>query len=137
MAMFLSNAIVLRTWDFGESDLFVSFFTEDAGRLKGVAKGARRSRKRFANCLDLFSVIRVEYELKKRGEPCFLHSCRLLETCNGLRKDFSSLSLASYMVELTEALFPENVAEGNLYRLIRRAFQGLSDRHLLIQSVLL
>ena len=127
MPMLFADAIILRTWDFGESDLFVSFLTERAGRLKGVAKGARRSRKRFANCLDLFSLSRIEYGRNQKGGPYFLHSCNLVEAYAGLRKDFSSLSLAGYMVELVEALFPENVAEDHLFPLVTRAFRGLSD----------
>jgi len=122
-----SDAIILRTWEFGESDLFVSFLTEKSGRLKGVAKGARRSRKRFANCLELFCLVRLEYETKKNGRPCFLHSCRLLEPFSGLRNDFSALSLASYMVELAEVLFPENMAEPEALPLMLRMFRGLSD----------
>ncbi|MBW2206889.1 MAG: recombination protein O N-terminal domain-containing protein, partial [Deltaproteobacteria bacterium] len=49
MKIHISPAIIMRIREFGEADLFVTFFTPDRGRLKGVAKGARRSRKRFVN----------------------------------------------------------------------------------------
>ena len=48
----ISTAIIMRINEYGESDLLVSFFTPDRGRLEGIAKGARRSFKRFVNCLD-------------------------------------------------------------------------------------
>jgi DNA repair protein RecO (recombination protein O) len=50
-----TEAIVLRRFDYGESDWIVTFYTSDFGKIRGIAKGARRSQKRFANTLELFS----------------------------------------------------------------------------------
>jgi len=50
-ANYLTPAIVLRSRPFGESDKIVSFLTESYGKLTGIAKGAKRSRKRFVNPL--------------------------------------------------------------------------------------
>jgi DNA repair protein RecO (recombination protein O) len=118
----------MRIIEFGESDLLVSFFTEDKGRLKGVAKGARNSRRRFPNCLDLFCLTNVEYEMRKRGDLHFLHSCKLLHAFSGLRSDFSSLSLASYMIELTEVLFPLGVADRKIFDLLKSSFLFLHEK---------
>lgn len=95
----------------------VSFFTPDQGRLKGVAKGARKSRKRFPNCLDLFCVTQLEYDKRRGGELCFLHSGKLIKVFPALRSDFASLALASYMLELTEVLFPLGVVEARMFDL--------------------
>lgn len=127
MSTHVSPAITLRIKEFGESDLLIGFFTSDRGRLKGVAKGARRSRKRFSNCLDLFCLIDMEYDLKRRGELHFLHSCKLVHAFPGLRSDFSSLSLASYMIELTEILFPLAVADGKMFELLKDSFLAISE----------
>ena len=118
----ISPAIIMRINGLGESDLLVSFFTSDRGRLKGVAKGARRSKKRFANCLDLFCLTSLEYELKRKGSLYFLHSGKLIDAFPGLRSDFSSLSLASYMVELTEILFPLGVVDTRMFELLKKSF---------------
>ena len=118
----ISPAIIMRIKEFGESDLLVTFFTSDRGRLKGVAKGARRSKRRFANCLDLFCLTSLEYELKRKGDLHFLHSGKLIDAFPGLRSDFSSLSLASYMVELTEILFPLRVADNKMFELLKNSF---------------
>ncbi len=122
----ISPSIIMRLRDFGESDLMVGFFTTDKGRLTGLAKGARRSRKRFANCLDLFCLVSLEYE-KKRGDLCFLHSCKLVEPFSGVRSDFSSLSLASYFVELTELLFPPGISGEGMFNLLKQALSGLDQ----------
>lgn len=47
-----TEAIVLRLLDYGESDRIVTFYTAGFGKLRGIARGARRSRKRFANALE-------------------------------------------------------------------------------------
>ncbi|MBW1680546.1 MAG: DNA repair protein RecO [Deltaproteobacteria bacterium] len=127
MRSVISPAIILRIREFGESDLLVSFFAEDAGRLKGVAKGARRSRRRFPNCLDLFCLSRMEYVDRGKGDMLFLDSCRLINPFAGLRSDFSALSLGSYMVELTEILFPVGVGDRRMFALLRRAFEALDQ----------
>ena len=119
------ESFILRTWEIGESDLLVSFLTVDQGRLKGVAKGARRSRRRFSNCLDLFSLTRLEYETKRNRELHFLHSGKLLHAFPLVRKDYGRLALASYMVELIEALFPQVVDETRVFELLKRCLYGL------------
>jgi DNA repair protein RecO (recombination protein O) len=125
--MHISESIITRTWEFGETDLLVSFFTADKGRLKGVAKGARKSSKRFANCLDSFCLTRLEYERKSGRDLYFLNSGKLIEGFSGLRSDFYALSLASYMVELAETLFPLGVAEPRMFDLLKSAFSALSS----------
>jgi len=117
----------MRTWEFSETDLLVSFFTFDKGRLKGVAKGARKSRKRFANCLDLLSLVKLEYELKRGRELYFLHSGKLVHAFPGIRSDFSSLSLASYMIELTDILFPVGVVAKRMFELLNGSFSALNE----------
>jgi DNA repair protein RecO (recombination protein O) len=127
MTIHISPAIIMRLKDLGESDLLVTFFTRDQGRLKGIAKAAKRSRRRFPNCLDMLCLTHMEYERKRKGSLYFLHSCKLLHSFPKLRSDYTVLSLASYMVELTEILFPLGVAEARMFDLLRWAFDSLNQ----------
>ena len=61
MPLYTTHAIVIRSLNYGESDKIITFFTRDYGKLKAIAKGARRSRKRFQNALGLFSHIRLNF----------------------------------------------------------------------------
>ena len=126
METHLSPAIVLKTIPYGESDLLVFFLTPDRGRLKGIAKGAQRSRKRFVNCLDVFSLTRLEFTARRTGEFHLLQSGRLMEGFPGLRRDFKALSHASFMVELTETLFPSGVAEPEVFEVLRGSLDRLA-----------
>lgn len=118
----------MRINEFGESDLLVTFFTRDRGRLKGVAKGARRSRQRFVNCLDIFCLVDLEYRLKQRSGLHFLHSGRLIDAYPGLRTDFTTMSKACYMIELTEILFPWELADIHMFEILKRSLHILTRR---------
>jgi DNA repair protein RecO (recombination protein O) len=131
MKSVISPSIVMRTKRFGESDLLVDFFTSDQGRLKGIAKGALRSRKRFVNCFDSFSLAKLEFGEKRKGDLCFLESGRLIHAYPGLRSELSVLYRASYMVELTEILFPWGLPEREMFELLCSSFEILSDHKML------
>ncbi len=127
MKTYTSHAIIMRTQEFAESDLLVTFFTRDKGRLKGIAKGARKSRKRFVNCLDVFCLAELEYSMKREGSLYFLNSGRLINAYPGIRSDFTILSRASYMVELTEILFPWGVADRKMFELLIGSLDALAE----------
>ena len=117
----------MRIKEYGESDILVTFFAPDMGQLKGVAKGARRSRRRFVNALDIFSLVKLEYGLTKEGALYFLHSGKLIDGFPGLRSNYATLSKASYMIELTEVLFPPGVADQRMFELLKEVFHLLDE----------
>ena len=64
-----TEAIVLRLLDYGESDRIVTFCTAGFGKVRGIAKGARRSRKRFANALEPFCCLADPLFPQGTGQP--------------------------------------------------------------------
>jgi DNA repair protein RecO (recombination protein O) len=124
-----SPSIIMRVKEFGESDLLVTFFTPHKGQLKGVAKGARRSRKRFVNALDICSLVNLEFGLKKEGRLYLVNSGKLIRAYPVLRSDFGALSKASFMIELTEVLFPVGVADPRMFQLLKDGFEAMAEGH--------
>ncbi|MCZ6822253.1 MAG: DNA repair protein RecO, partial [Deltaproteobacteria bacterium] len=57
MLEFRTRALVLRTFDLAESDRLVHLYTEDLGRVSAIAKGARRSQRRFPGTLEIFNLL--------------------------------------------------------------------------------
>ena len=57
MAPLITEGIILKRKDYRESDLIVTAFTKDFGKITGIAFGAKKSRKRFANCPGIFRQI--------------------------------------------------------------------------------
>jgi DNA repair protein RecO (recombination protein O) len=123
----VSEAIIMRHREMGESDLVVSFFTPTGGVIKGVAKGARRSKVRFVNCLDHFCLVNLEFNTRGKGDLCFIESGRLIEPYSKMRRDFSAVSVASYAVELAEVLFPVGVVATEMFELLRNVFLLLEE----------
>lgn len=121
----ISDAIIMRTREFGEADLLVTFLTPGQGQLQGIAKGGRRSIKRFANSLDTFSLVVLEFELRKRGSLPLLQFGKLVYGFPKIRSDYSLFSLASYMLELTEVLFPVGVADRRAFDLLKNSLYAL------------
>lgn len=102
-----SEAIVLRHVDYGDADRIVSFFTREEGLLKGFARGARQSRKRFGAALEPFAVIRLFWSPAKGSGLPTLKEAELEDLHLNLRRDLATLGLASYGCELVEELFGE------------------------------
>src|SRR5216683_2132086 len=57
----VSEAIVLQTYPLKESDLVVGFLARDLGKLRGVAKRARRPKSVFGSGLERLSQVRMSY----------------------------------------------------------------------------
>jgi len=123
-----SRAIILRTRDFGESDLMVTAFSYVYGNIKGIAKGARRSSKRFVNSLNIFSLVNLAFKEKRNSDLVWIDSCELIDGYPGIRSSYNILSNASYLIEMTEILFPANVQNLELFNLLSFALSALSAK---------
>jgi DNA repair protein RecO (recombination protein O) len=123
-----TEAIILRTKDFGESDCIVTAFSSLYGALRGIAKGARRSSKRFANSLNIFSLVNMEFRERRGSDLVWFDSCDLIDGYPGIRSDYDLLLKASYMVELTEILFPPNIPSSEMFRLLQSSLSYISEK---------
>lgn len=118
MPLFTTNAIVIRSFHYGESDKIVTFFTQDFGRLKAIIKGARRSRKRFQNALDLFSHLRLLFFDREgmglvRGE-----SGDILNSFPKIREDLKKIFYGNYFLELVNEMAGEREASPEAFDLL-------------------
>jgi len=100
-------AIVLRAWPFGESDKIVSFLTESHGKITGIAKGAKRSRRRFANSLEPFALVNLRF-LDRSAGLVFIQACELVQMFKSLTTSLEKIAHAFYLMEITDALSGEH-----------------------------
>lgn len=117
---------MLRSVDFGESDRIVHFLTSDRGRLTAIAKGARRSRRRFPGTLDVFNRLEIEGRLKPRASMAFLEQARLVDPFLGIRTDAARYALASFLAEMLDRLSPEGLRGEEAERLYAFAVESLT-----------
>ena len=118
------DAVVLRHNDWGEADRLLSIYTRQAGKLRAVAKGARKMRSRKAGHLEPFTHVRL---LLARGRDFWIVTqAETIDAYSALRDDLMRTGYAAYLVELidrftyeegeTSGLFSLLVASGKLAR---------------------
>ncbi len=121
-----SAAIVIDCRDHGESDSIVTFFCENLGRLTGIAKGAKRSKKRFVNKLEIFSSLRIRHTLPENNRLAFIADAELLDGFLNLREKIPCYTTASVIRELTLQATKEVEGDEDLYPLLIWAFTSLN-----------
>jgi DNA repair protein RecO (recombination protein O) len=117
MAAIHTEALVLRAVDFGESDRIVHLLTPHTGRIAAIAKGARRSRRRFPGTLDFFNRLRVQLERRPRSSLARLEHAALERVYPRLRTETPRFALGCYLLELLDRLAPEGGAASDRARL--------------------
>src|SRR3984885_10787460 len=100
------EAIVLRVWPFQEADLLVSLFTREQGRVKGVARHAMRSRRRFGGALEPMTDVRATYAERPKQELVRLGSFEILSSPLSRPVDYER---AEVLEELPEAVVDDAV----------------------------
>jgi DNA repair protein RecO (recombination protein O) len=123
----ITSAIVLRARLFGDSDKIVSFLTIDRGKITGIAKGAKRSRKRFANSLEPLSVVNLHVREPSHPGLAFIVAADLQFAFKRLLASLEKIAFASYMVEITEGLIAEGEENRAVFEHLRGGLQYLED----------
>jgi DNA repair protein RecO (recombination protein O) len=111
------EGIVLRTWPFHEADLLISLFTRDQGKVKGVARHAMRSRRRFGGALEPATQVRAHYTERPRQDLVRLDSFEILWSPLTASVDWLRMAGLQLVVEVLEEAMPEGAPEDNVYRL--------------------
>lgn len=113
-----TRAFVLRSRNYGESDRILVLLSQDLGKISAIAKGARRSTKRFAGgALEPFQELQVRLDRKPQFSLAFLHESRVLGSNQSLASDLDAFAWASYLTELTEVMTADRDPCRDLYEL--------------------
>lgn len=121
MPAYSTEALILRTYRFGEADLIVVFLTRDRGKRRGVAKNAVKSRRRFGAALEPLTRGTVAYFEKEQRELVRLdridtQASPLMSAMSGTAGS-AALGHAGYFAELLDEWSPESQANEKLFRL--------------------
>ena len=115
---FTTEAIVLSSIDYGESDKIVTFYTLEFGKIKGIAKGAKRSKKRFVNNLEPFSYINLLFFQKQGRELVILEQAEIMRRFDLLTLDIDRLAFGSYCLELLNEMTLEGQQNQGAFELL-------------------
>jgi len=120
-----SESFVLATWALRETDRIVSFLTRDAGKKRGVARGARRPKSAFSGSLEPMTEARIVYFEKEGRELVSLNAVDPIRPSFGLAKDLDRALLLSALAESLETFVSESDPAEPFYRLARHAMDGM------------
>ena len=118
MAARVSETFVLRTYPFREADLIVSFLTRDLGKLRGVARRARRPKSTFGSGLERLSHVRMAFFQRENAELANLSGCELIESQFGLQSEYALSVALDYFTEVAEQLLPPHEPNEKFFRLM-------------------
>ena len=124
MALGKSSAVVIGSFDLGESDRVVTFYSREHGKVRGVAKASRRMRSRFGGALELFTLGELVFFDTGRSELVRVDHFDVLEPFAALRVDLERLGQAAWMVECVGRLTAERDPHAALYGLLTRALRA-------------
>jgi DNA repair protein RecO (recombination protein O) len=113
-----SEAVVLRTWPVQEADLVVSFFTRDYGLLKGIAKSALKSRKRFGGALEPMTMVRAWFAERPRQDLVRLDQLEIVSSPLAQPIDLARATVLSFYAELLDESLPERDPQETVFRLL-------------------
>src|SRR5579863_3160029 len=121
----VSEAFILQTWPFKEGDLIVSFLTRDFGKLRGVARRARRPKSGFGSGLERLSHVRMSYFQRENRELVTIDSCEILHSQFGVVNDFAAACALDFFAEVSEQLLPAAEPNEKYFRLITAVLDHL------------
>jgi len=130
MALKESEAIVLRTYPLREADLLVTLFTRVEGKVRGVARSAKKSKRRFGGALEPLTYVRAFYDEREGQELTRLDSCEVLESPLAIEVSYARAVALGHVAELLDELLPDHEANDAVFRLALSVLAGLRGRDL-------
>src|SRR5437773_9097822 len=124
-----SEAIVLRTYPLREADLLVTFFTRAEGKVRGVARSAKKSKRRFGGALEPLTYVQASYEDREPQELARLDSCEVLESPLATEVSYPRAVALGHVAELLDELLPDREADDAIFRLAISVLGSLRGPH--------
>jgi len=122
-----SEAFVLRTFSLKEADKICVFFTRNAGKLRGVAHGARKLRSRFGASLEPFTEVSLTYFEKENKELVSISGCEIIRSqfVEGISSE--RMGVMQYLAELVDSFLLDHEPNETVYRLIAAALETMQQ----------
>ena len=136
MALFETEALILRSYNLAEADKIVVCLSRSAGLIRGVAKGCRKLRNRFGAALEPFTLVNLTYYEKEHQELVSFRQVEILKSRFNLSSNASLLTGFAYMGDLLSDFSPPHQANDNLYRMALACFEAASGTPEDLEAVL-
>jgi DNA repair protein RecO (recombination protein O) len=129
------NAILIRRIRFSETSLILTWFSQETGKLKTIAKGALRPGNPLAGKIDLFFRCELTFSRARKSEIHTIRELVVVEPFLKIRRDYLSMLTASYFAELVEEATEPEHAEPGIYDLLNRGFNYLERERVTLRAI--
>jgi DNA repair protein RecO (recombination protein O) len=136
MALFETEALILRSYNLAEADKIVVCLSRSAGLIRGVAKGCRKLRNRFGASLEPFTLINLTYYEKEHQELVSFRQVEILKSRFNLSSNAALLTGFAYMGDLLIDFSPPHQANDNLFRMALASFEAAAQTPTDLEAVL-
>ena len=123
-----THAVLLRTFPYSESSTVAVWFTEGAGKVTTLIKGAHRPRSHFIGHVDLFYTCEILFYERPTRMMHILKECSPMACRHRLREDWRACAVASYLAYLLYRIAPPRAHQAGLYELLNGALDYLDAR---------
>jgi len=136
MAVFETEALILRSYNLAEADKIVVCLSRSAGLIRGVAKGCRKLKNRFGAALEPFTLVNLTYYEKENRELVSFRQVEILKSRFNLSSNAAILTGFAYMGDLLIDFSPPHQANDNLFRMALACFDAASETPEDLEAVL-
>jgi len=122
-----TTAVLLRAVDYRDADRILTFYSRDRGRVAAIARGARRSRKRFGGALEPFCVVDLVFS-EGRGDLATLKEATVTRAFPGVLTSLAGMREGGAALDLVRRITREDDAEPRLFDDVVALFEALGER---------
>jgi DNA repair protein RecO (recombination protein O) len=122
-----SEAFLIRKIQYGEADYLLTLLTKDFGKIRGLAKNAKKSRKRFGGRLEPFVHLRVRVR-ERLGGMKFIEDSETIKVFSPLMEDVELFMCGSFILENVDVLLPEEEPNEKIFELLAETLSALDSK---------
>lgn len=120
-----TEAFVLRSYTLKEADKICVFLTRDAGKIRGVAHGARKLKSKYGASLEPFTEVSLHYFEQENRDLVSINNCEIIRSQFSDVISSERLAALHYLSELLMEFLPDHEPNETIYRLVGAALKAL------------
>lgn len=122
-----AEGIVIRTTDYGESDVIITIYSKQIGKIGMLARGAKKPNNRLSSVSQLFTY--GNYLFRHTRGLGTLSQGEIIHSFRGIREDLFKTAYAAYIVELTDKLTDDFTASSALFDLLYFSLKFINENY--------
>ena len=127
MGLRKTEAIVLKSIDYGETSKIVKLQTPKFGKISVIAKGAKKPKSKFSGYLEELNYISIVFYYKEEKELFLLSQCDLIKPNLKIKEDLNKITIAFAVVELLLRTEISEESHVGMFNLLLRVLKELND----------